>query len=34
MSFRVGLATSGHSWNLAQRAGELGFTYARFFDTR
>src|ERR1700736_307409 len=34
MDFGIGIATSSDSWKLAQRAEELGFTHAWFFDTR
>jgi 5,10-methylenetetrahydromethanopterin reductase len=34
MDFGVGIATSGDSWKLAQRAEELGFTHAWFYDTQ
>ena len=34
MDFGVGIATSSDSWKLAQRAEELGFTHAWFFDTQ
>jgi len=34
MDFRIGIATSSDSWRLAQRAEELGFTHAWFFDTQ
>jgi 5,10-methylenetetrahydromethanopterin reductase len=34
MDFGIGIATSGDSWKLAQRAEELGFTHAWFFDTQ
>src|SRR6202041_4195949 len=32
--FGIGIATSSDSWKLAQRAEELGFTHAWFFDTQ
>ena len=34
MDFGIGIATSHNSWKLAQRAEELGFTHAWFFDTQ
>jgi 5,10-methylenetetrahydromethanopterin reductase len=34
MDFGIGIATSYDSWKLAQRAEELGFTHAWFFDTQ
>ena len=34
MDFGIGIATSGDSWKLAQRAEELGFTHAWFYDTQ
>ena len=34
MDFGIGIATSGESWKLAQRAEELGFTHAWFYDTQ
>src|SRR5262249_50113832 len=34
MDFGIGIATSRYSWKLAQRAEELGFTHAWFFDTQ
>ena len=34
MEFGIGIATSGESWKLAQRAEELGFTHAWFYDTQ
>ena len=34
MNFGIGIATSGGSWRLAQRAEELAFTHASFFDTQ
>ncbi len=34
MDFGVGIATSFDSWRLAQRAEELGFSHAWFFDTQ
>jgi len=34
MDFGIGIATSSDSWKLAQRAEELGFTHALFFDTQ
>src|SRR5882672_8362951 len=34
MDFGIGVATSSDSWTLAQRAEELGFTHAWFFDTQ
>src|SRR3982074_735556 len=34
MNFGIGIATSSDSWKLAQRAEELGFTHAWFFDTQ
>src|SRR3984893_6716240 len=33
MDFGIGIATASDSWKLAQRAEELGFTHAWFFDT-
>src|ERR1700674_5962411 len=33
MEFGIGIATASDSWQLAQRAEELGFTHAWFFDT-
>src|SRR6202035_5412604 len=32
--FGVGIATASDSWKVAQRAEELGFTHAWFFDTQ
>jgi 5,10-methylenetetrahydromethanopterin reductase len=32
MGFGIGIAMSGESWKLAQRAEELGFTHASFSD--
>ncbi len=34
MEFGIGIPTSGESWKLAQRAEELGFTHAWFYDTQ
>ena len=34
MDFGIGIATSSDSWKVAQRAEELGFTHAWFFDTQ
>lgn len=34
MEFGIGIATSHDSWRLAQRAEELGFSHAWFFDTQ
>jgi 5,10-methylenetetrahydromethanopterin reductase len=34
MDFGIGIATSSDSWKLTQRAEELGFTHAWFFDTQ
>jgi 5,10-methylenetetrahydromethanopterin reductase len=34
MEFGIGIATSGESWKLAQRAEELGLTHAWFYDTQ
>ena len=34
MDFGIGIATSHDSWKLAQRAEELGFSHAWFFDTQ
>jgi 5,10-methylenetetrahydromethanopterin reductase len=34
MDFGIGVPTASHSWNLVQRAEELGFTHAWFFDTQ
>src|SRR5215472_14991178 len=34
MDFGIGIATGSDSWKLAQRAEELGFTDAWFFDTQ
>ena len=34
MDFGIGIATSHDSWKLAQRAEELGFTHAWFYDTQ
>ena len=34
MEFGIGIATAGDSWKLAQRAEELGFTHAWFYDTQ
>jgi len=34
MEFGIGIATSHDSWKLAQRAEELGFTHAWFYDTQ
>ena len=34
MDFGIGIATASDSWKLAQRAEELGFTDAWFFDTQ
>src|SRR6202166_2701916 len=34
MEFGIGIATSGESWKLAQRAEELGFSHAWCYDTQ
>ncbi len=34
MDFGIQLATSAHSWKVAKRAEELGFTHAWFYDTQ
>jgi 5,10-methylenetetrahydromethanopterin reductase len=34
MDFGIGVATAGDSWKLVQRAEELGFTHAWFYDTQ
>ena len=34
MEFGIQLATSSHSWKVAKRAEELGFTHAWFYDTQ
>ena len=34
MDFGIGIATGSGSWKLTQRAEELGFTHAWFFDTQ
>ena len=34
MDFGIGIATGHESWRLAQRAEELGFSHAWFFDTQ
>ncbi len=34
MDFGIQLATSAHSWKVAQRAEALGFTHAWFYDTQ
>jgi len=34
VDFGIGIATGSGSWKLAQRAEELGFTHAWFFDTQ
>lgn len=34
MEFGIGIATSHDSWKLAQRAEELGFSHAWFYDTQ
>ena len=34
MEFGIGIPTSSESWRLAQRAEELGFTHAWFYDTQ
>lgn len=34
MDFGIGIATSHDSWRLAERAEELGFSHAWFFDTQ
>src|ERR1700687_3705643 len=34
MDFGIGIASASHSWKAAQRAEELGFTHAWFFDTQ
>ncbi len=34
MEFGIGIPTAGNSWKVAQRAEELGFTHAWFYDTQ
>ncbi len=34
MNFGIALATAANSWRMAQRAEELGFTHAWFYDTQ
>ena len=34
MEFGIGIATTSDSWKLAQRAEELGFSHAWFYDTQ
>ncbi|MGC2411674.1 MAG: LLM class flavin-dependent oxidoreductase [Stellaceae bacterium] len=34
MDFGIGIASASDSWKLAQRAEELGFTHAWFYDTQ
>ena len=34
MDFGVGIASASDSWKVAQRAEELGFTHAWFYDTQ
>jgi 5,10-methylenetetrahydromethanopterin reductase len=34
MDFGIGIASASDSWKVAQRAEELGFTYAWFYDTQ
>ena len=34
MDFGIGIASSHDSWKVAQRAEELGFTHAWFYDTQ
>src|SRR6202167_1355383 len=34
MEFGIGIPTSGDSWKVTQRAEELGFTHAWFYDTQ
>ncbi|HUH84637.1 MAG TPA: LLM class flavin-dependent oxidoreductase [Stellaceae bacterium] len=34
MDFGIALATAADSWNIVQRAEELGFTHAWFYDTQ
>src|SRR6202167_3899366 len=34
MDFGIGIATSSDAWKTAQRAEELGFTHAWFYDTQ
>src|ERR1700761_7167963 len=34
MDFGIGIATSSDAWKLAQRAEELGFSHAWFYDTQ
>src|SRR6195952_5402767 len=34
MEFGIGIATSSDSWKLAQRAEELSFSHAWFYDTQ
>src|ERR1700689_1183495 len=33
MDYGIQLATSSHSWKVAKRAEELGFTHVWFYDT-
>src|SRR6188474_1989756 len=34
MDFGIGIASASDSWKVAQRAEELGFTHAWFYDTQ
>ena len=34
MDFGIAMATSADSWKLVQRAEELGFSHAWFYDTQ
>src|SRR5690242_10585154 len=34
MEFGIGIPSAGDSWKVAQRAEELGFTHAWFYDTQ
>src|ERR1700720_4550106 len=34
MDFGIGIASASHSWKAAQRAEELGFAHAWFYDTQ
>jgi 5,10-methylenetetrahydromethanopterin reductase len=34
MDFGIGIASASDSWKAAQRAEELGFTHAWFYDTQ
>jgi alkanesulfonate monooxygenase SsuD/methylene tetrahydromethanopterin reductase-like flavin-dependent oxidoreductase (luciferase family) len=34
MDFGIGVASASHSWKLVERAEELGFTHAWFYDTQ